>query len=107
MLTRRLFVLSVLARRSSSTMKGVFDNIKRGYVDMPTTMAAACRDLLRGMMDRDPAKRMSIDDVVSHPFVTGKSSDPSVAAAAPGRPLRVAKRQQHNPRQFNMGMLHG
>ena len=88
-------------------MKGVFDNIKRGYVDLPTTMAARCRELLRGMMERNPAKRMSIDEVASHPFLTGESKDPvrEVVTAAALHPRIL--RKNNGARQFNMGMLHG
>ncbi|EQC35828.1 CAMK/CAMKL/MARK protein kinase [Saprolegnia diclina VS20] len=47
----------------------LYRKILRGAYEMPSTLSADAQELLRGMLDADPTKRLTIMDVRAHPWV--------------------------------------
>ena len=111
---------------SSSTMKGIFHNIRLGRFDLPPSASPPCRALLKAMLEREPSGRLAIQDVLAHEFLRQKAQQTSTASSAAEstdretatrphqymrqhhRQDRVQSRQyavrRHN-RAFNMGMI--
>lgn len=49
--------------------KLLFQQIREGDYKIPLNLSSACRDLIYCMMCTDPSKRISIDEIRSHPWV--------------------------------------
>ncbi|KDO30139.1 CAMK/CAMKL/MARK protein kinase [Saprolegnia parasitica CBS 223.65] len=47
----------------------LYRKILRGVYEMPSMLSADAQELLRGMLDADPTKRLTIMDVRAHPWV--------------------------------------
>eukprot|EP00936_MAST-01D_sp_MAST-1D-sp1_P001488 g1488.t1 len=109
---------------SSSTMKGIFHNIRLGRFDMPPSASPPCRALLKAMLDREPSGRLTIQDVLAHEFLKTKQTGTSVSPAdatdreTTTRPHQYMRQHQHRDRihsrqyavrrhnrAFNMGMI--
>ncbi|KAJ3043977.1 hypothetical protein HDV00_003504 [Rhizophlyctis rosea] len=55
----------------------------------PVHASAGCRDVLRGLLEKDPRKRMTVEQVVRHPwYLKGPKYSPSSASGGKGaRPI--------------------
>lgn len=47
----------------------LFDQIRSGDYKTPSYLSDNCRNLINGLMNVDPKKRMTIDQALSHPFM--------------------------------------
>ncbi|OHT03682.1 CAMK family protein kinase [Tritrichomonas foetus] len=47
----------------------LFDQIKNGEYNVPTYLSEPCRNFIKGMMEPDPERRMTIDQALSHPWI--------------------------------------
>ncbi|KRY32808.1 Serine/threonine-protein kinase BRSK2 [Trichinella spiralis] len=54
-------------------LRHLLEKVKRGVFHIPHFVPPDCQSLLRGMIEVNVAKRMSLDDVFRHPWVTGGS----------------------------------
>ena len=94
----------VAARRS------VVKNILAARFSMPDTWPVPLRDLIRGMIHPNPAKRLTMEEVLQHPWVTeswtkapstranktGVPQDPAPAATARRQTKRVSSNDSVN-----------
>merc|ERR1711871_619318 len=86
---------------TSSTMKGIFHNIQRRQIDMPPDATTHCRNLITSMLQRDPSARITVDEVLEHPFL--KQEAFTARGGVDGVHSNAAAGRRHN-RQLNMGM---
>lgn len=49
----------------------MFQQITTGDFPMPTALSIQCQDLLRGILNPNPAQRFKIDDILMHPWLFG------------------------------------
>ncbi|RWS29451.1 serine/threonine-protein kinase BRSK2-like isoform X11 [Leptotrombidium deliense] len=54
-------------------LRQLLEKVKRGAFHIPHFVPPECQDLLRGMIEVDANKRMTLQEVVRHPWVTGGS----------------------------------
>ena len=86
---------------TSSTMKGIFHNIRRRQVDMPPDATSHCRSLITSMLQRDPSARVTVEQVLQHPFLQQEA--PAAGGGGGAVHPNAAAGRRHN-RQLNMGM---
>ncbi|XP_074593090.1 serine/threonine-protein kinase BRSK2-like [Brevipalpus obovatus] len=56
-------------------LRQLLEKVKRGVFHIPHFVPSECQDLLRGMIEVDSNKRLTLQEVVRHPWVTGGSKD--------------------------------
>jgi len=53
-------------------LRQLLEKVKRGVFQIPHFVSADCQNLLRGMIEVDPMKRLTLDQVHKHPWVLGR-----------------------------------
>ncbi|CAF2741843.1 unnamed protein product [Rotaria sp. Silwood2] len=57
-------------------LRQLLEKVKKGIFHIPHFVPADCQQLLRGMVEVDPSKRLTLEDVSRHPWVTqGSKTD--------------------------------
>uniref|UniRef100_A0A914DLW6 non-specific serine/threonine protein kinase n=1 Tax=Acrobeloides nanus TaxID=290746 RepID=A0A914DLW6_9BILA len=60
-------------------LRNLLEKVKKGVFHIPHFVPADCQNLLRTMIEVDPQKRISLQDVFRHPWVAGSTkSDPEL-----------------------------
>ncbi|KAL3070575.1 hypothetical protein niasHT_032365 [Heterodera trifolii] len=54
-------------------LRNLLEKVKKGLFHIPHFVPADCQTLLRSMIEVDPAKRISLQEVLKHPWVTGST----------------------------------
>ncbi|XP_037569422.1 serine/threonine-protein kinase BRSK2-like [Dermacentor silvarum] len=54
-------------------LRQLLEKVKRGVFHIPHFVPPECQDLLRGMIEVNPEKRLTLADVTKHPWVTAAS----------------------------------
>uniref|UniRef100_A0A183CE44 non-specific serine/threonine protein kinase n=1 Tax=Globodera pallida TaxID=36090 RepID=A0A183CE44_GLOPA len=54
-------------------LRNLLEKVKKGLFHIPHFVPADCQTLLRSMVEVDPAKRISLQEVLKHPWVTGST----------------------------------
>jgi serine/threonine protein kinase len=52
------------------TMKGLFQKIERGKFEFPDWIKGDAKDLIQKMLRTDPNKRITIAEIMKHPWFT-------------------------------------
>jgi len=52
-----------------------FSNAQKGVYQMPEDLSPTGQHFLRSLLQKDPLKRLSVQDIQQHPFLTGKGVD--------------------------------
>jgi len=90
-------LLSGRAPFECSEPKDTVKRIQDASVDMPQGISPPCEDLLRLLLNRDRAKRLSAKEVLHHPWIVGHASDVLKAGSSFGvvqsGPLEKENRQ--------------
>lgn len=72
-------------------LRQLLEKVKRGVFHMPHFIPPDCQSLLRGMIEVEPEKRLSLEQIQKHPWYLGGKHEPDPCLEpAPGR--RVAMR---------------
>ncbi|XP_004616999.1 serine/threonine-protein kinase BRSK1 isoform X1 [Sorex araneus] len=72
-------------------LRQLLEKVKRGVFHMPHFIPPDCQSLLRGMIEVEPEKRLSLEQIQKHPWYLGGKHEPEPCLEpAPGR--RVAMR---------------
>ncbi|XP_043850925.1 serine/threonine-protein kinase BRSK1 isoform X1 [Dromiciops gliroides] len=72
-------------------LRQLLEKVKRGVFHMPHFIPPDCQSLLRGMIEVEPEKRLSLEQIQKHPWYLGGKPEPEPRLEpAPGR--RVAMR---------------
>lgn len=60
-------------------LRNLLEKVKKGVFHIPHFVPSDCQSLLRGMIEVDPQKRMSLAEVFRHPWVVGNTkSEPEL-----------------------------
>ncbi|VDN57719.1 unnamed protein product [Dracunculus medinensis] len=60
-------------------LRNLLEKVKKGAFHVPSFIPVDCQNLLRGMIEVDPNKRLALADVFKHPWVAGNSkSEPEL-----------------------------
>lgn len=51
------------------TQDEVFEKIHLGYFEMPKHLSVQCKELLRGLIEVNPNKRMTAREAINHPWM--------------------------------------
>ncbi|KAF2447553.1 protein kinase kin1 [Karstenula rhodostoma CBS 690.94] len=52
------------------SMPQLHAKIKKGYVDYPPWLSTECRNLIHRMLQTDPAQRITLSEIMTHPWLT-------------------------------------
>ncbi|KAG9511050.1 Serine/threonine kinase SAD-1 [Fragariocoptes setiger] len=61
-------------------LRRLLDKVKRGVFHIPSFVPSECQSLLRAMIEVDTNKRITLAEVVRHPWVTGATNGGSINA---------------------------
>lgn len=77
----------------------LMDNIRKKKWALPksTVVSEACQDLLDGLLQKDPTKRISAAECLEHPFLLPTEPAPTELPAAPAESQRAAQPPQPAP----------
>ncbi|KAH7718463.1 Protein kinase [Aphelenchoides avenae] len=64
-------------------LRNLLEKVKKGVFHIPHFVPADCQNLLRSMIEVDPGKRISLQDVFRHPWVSGSSNGKDVELELP------------------------
>ncbi|KAH6554853.1 hypothetical protein KP509_1Z301700 [Ceratopteris richardii] len=53
------------------TLQGTYDEIVHGTLKLPERLDNQLSDLLKGLLCKDPLKRMTLDQVIQHQYYIG------------------------------------
>jgi serine/threonine protein kinase len=66
----------------------MIEEILTGDFPMPKSLSPQCQDLLRGILEPNPANRFTIGAILAHPWLVGLENVYPIAAPAPQTPER-------------------
>ncbi|KAF2267106.1 serine/threonine protein kinase-like protein Kin1 [Lojkania enalia] len=58
------------------SMPQLHAKIKKGHVDYPPWLSAECRNLIHRMLQTDPSQRMTLGEIMNHPWLTKGFNSP-------------------------------
>ncbi|KAF1837544.1 Pkinase-domain-containing protein [Decorospora gaudefroyi] len=58
------------------SMPQLHAKIKKGHVDYPPWLSAECRNLIARMLQTDPTQRLTLSEIMSHPWLTKGFNSP-------------------------------
>ncbi|CAO2650716.1 Nn.00g020080.m01.CDS01 [Neocucurbitaria sp. VM-36] len=58
------------------SMPQLHAKIKKGHVDYPPWLSAECRNLIHRMLQTDPSQRLTLTEIMSHPWLTKGFNSP-------------------------------
>nr|CAA40774.1 putative protein kinase [Schizosaccharomyces pombe] len=64
----------------------IYNKIRHGAYDLPSSISSAAQDLLHRMLDVNPSTRITIPEFFSHPFLMGCTSLSSMDSTTPPTP---------------------
>lgn len=64
-------------------LRNLLEKVKKGVFHIPHFVPSDCQNLLRSMIEVDPGKRISLQDVFRHPWVSGSSNGKDVELELP------------------------
>eukprot|EP00127_Corallochytrium_limacisporum_P003865 Clim_evm79s153 gene=Clim_evmTU79s153 len=73
---------------SAPTEAALYQAIQEQTIEYPRRISSTARDLLSAMLERDPEKRMTIEEIIDHPWCQGADYLEPVNYQAPGTILR-------------------
>ncbi|CAK9295945.1 unnamed protein product [Gordionus sp. m RMFG-2023] len=54
-------------------LRHLLEKVKRGYFHTPSFVSPECQELIKGMIEKDPDKRMTLAQVLNHSWVANKN----------------------------------
>ncbi|KAF2031958.1 serine/threonine protein kinase-like protein Kin1 [Setomelanomma holmii] len=58
------------------SMPQLHAKIKKGHVDYPPWLSAECKNLIHRMLQTDPAQRLTMSEIMNHPWITKGFNSP-------------------------------
>lgn len=85
-------------------LRHLLEKVKRGHFQIPHFVPAECQSLLRSMIEVDAEKRITLTEVIRHPWVVGSSGSSSSVRAqnfplstlSVGNEHHIQSRSQHS-----------
>ncbi|XP_026578103.1 serine/threonine-protein kinase BRSK2-like isoform X1 [Pseudonaja textilis] len=83
-------------------LRQLLEKVKRGVFHMPHFIPPDCQNLLRGMIEVEPEKRLSLEQIQKHPWFLGGKNEPE---PEPPIPRKVAIRQIRSVSELDPDVL--
>ncbi len=74
---------------------GLFAKIRRGHFTLPDSLSSRSKCLIRCLLRKDPAERLTTEDVLAHPWLTHVSSSSSSSGGGGGGRSKHSRASQH------------
>ncbi|KAF2740039.1 Pkinase-domain-containing protein [Polyplosphaeria fusca] len=71
------------------SMPQLHAKIKKGHVDYPPWLSAECRNLIHRMLQTDPSQRMTLSEIMNHPWLTKGFNSPPENYLPTREPLQL------------------
>ncbi|KAG8434099.1 hypothetical protein GDO86_012464 [Hymenochirus boettgeri] len=83
-------------------LRQLLEKVKRGVFHMPHFIPPDCQNLLRGMIEVEPEKRLSLDQIQKHSWYLGGKNEPEPEQPTP---RKVSIRRIHSASEFDPDVL--
>ncbi|CAH2319198.1 serine threonine- kinase BRSK1 isoform X1 [Pelobates cultripes] len=83
-------------------LRQLLEKVKRGVFHMPHFIPPDCQNLLRGMIEVEPEKRLSLDQIQKHSWYLGGKNEPEPEQPTP---RKVSIRRIHSVSEFDPDVL--
>uniref|UniRef100_A0A6I8SYZ8 BR serine/threonine kinase 1 n=1 Tax=Xenopus tropicalis TaxID=8364 RepID=A0A6I8SYZ8_XENTR len=83
-------------------LRQLLEKVKRGVFHMPHFIPPECQNLLRGMIEVEPEKRLSLEQIQKHSWYLGGKNEPEPEQPTP---RKVAIRRIHSVSEFDPDVL--
>ncbi|XP_029441131.1 serine/threonine-protein kinase BRSK1 [Rhinatrema bivittatum] len=83
-------------------LRQLLEKVKRGVFHMPHFIPPDCQNLLRGMIEVEPEKRLSLEQIQKHPWYLGGKNEPEPEQPSP---RKVAIGRIHSVSEFDPDVL--
>uniref|UniRef100_A0A8C5MQB2 Protein kinase domain-containing protein n=1 Tax=Leptobrachium leishanense TaxID=445787 RepID=A0A8C5MQB2_9ANUR len=83
-------------------LRQLLEKVKRGVFHMPHFIPPDCQNLLRGMIEVEPDKRLSLDQIQKHSWYMGGKNEPEPEQPTP---RKVSIRRIHSVSEFDPDVL--
>ncbi|KAG8568025.1 hypothetical protein GDO81_013866 [Engystomops pustulosus] len=83
-------------------LRQLLEKVKRGVFHMPHFIPPDCQNLLRGMIEVEPEKRLSLDQIQKHSWYLGGKNEPEPEQPVP---RKVSIRRIHSVSEFDPDVL--
>ncbi|XP_069056864.1 serine/threonine-protein kinase BRSK1 isoform X1 [Pleurodeles waltl] len=83
-------------------LRQLLEKVKRGVFHMPHFIPPDCQNLLRGMIEVEPEKRLNLDQIQKHPWYLGGKNEPEPEQPTP---RKVSIRRIHSVSEFDPDVL--
>ncbi len=60
---------------------GLFAKIRKGQFSLPDSLSSRAKCLIRSLLRKEPSERLTTEDVLLHPWLTGPQRDSSAAVS--------------------------
>lgn len=94
---------------TAATVAELFETVKKQELTFPDapTISAELRDLLQGLLCKDPDARLTLDDVFTHPWTTNNGAMPPVLRSThtKGGKNGAARRPDEDPAELALAAL--
>jgi serine/threonine protein kinase len=60
---------------------GLFAKIRKGQFSLPDSLSSRAKCLIRSLLRKEPSERLTTEDVLLHPWLTGPQRDSSTAVS--------------------------
>ncbi len=74
---------------------GLFAKIRRGHFTLPDSLSSRSKCLIRCLLRKDPAERLTTEDVLAHPWLTHVSSSSSSSGGGGGGRSKHSRASHH------------
>ncbi|KAF2131676.1 serine/threonine protein kinase-like protein Kin1 [Dothidotthia symphoricarpi CBS 119687] len=71
------------------SMPQLHAKIKKGHVDYPPWLSAECRNLIHRMLQTDPTQRLTLSEIMTHPWITKGFNSPPENYLPQREPLQL------------------
>ncbi|XP_063798882.1 serine/threonine-protein kinase BRSK1 isoform X6 [Pseudophryne corroboree] len=83
-------------------LRQLLEKVKRGVFHMPHFIPPDCQNLLRGMIEVEPEKRLSLEQIQKHSWYLGGKNEPEPEQPTP---RKVSIRRIHSVSEFDPDVL--
>lgn len=76
-------------------MKETFEKVNKARFEVPSFVSFAGRNLIQSIIVKDPKRRLSLDQILAHPFIRGRQAEPLTGPINTNRLKVIKQRIRH------------